>query len=124
MSPCTLSYGIYGQTYATLNVVGFESGGKSFRSFTTFISSGKCWVLEITHHHYAILVISLHEKILLYSPQFGDANNNQPKLAFSECWEGHICGDTSTNVATNFVQYIPRWPVQSKSLSTIFMLSL
>ena len=58
-----LSYGMYGQTYAILNVGGFESWGKSFRFFTTFISSEKCWVLKITRHHYLILVISLQNKI-------------------------------------------------------------
>ena len=120
-----LSYGMYGQTYAILNVGDFKSWGRSFRFFTTFISSAKCWVLEITRHHYPILVISLHKtKFVLYSPQFGDANNNQPKLAFSESREGHIYGDTSTNLPTNFGQYILRWHVQSNSLSTIIMLLL
>ena len=62
MSPCTQSYDMYGETYAMLNVGGFESWGQSFRFFTTFISSEKCWVLKITRHHYPILVVLLPPK--------------------------------------------------------------
>ena len=125
MSPCTLSYGMYGQTYAILNVGGFENLGRSFKFFTTFISSEKCWVLEITHHHYPILVVHCTKQ-----NSYCIVHSWEMPITINQSWhllslgKGISIGDTSTNLPTNFGWYIPRWHVQSNSLSTIIMLSL